>query len=203
MVLGIFFVRPVPPATRDDASIIEAAEVEELGQEPDERTPLTAKAGETKEINVTGWKLLREFDFWAIFLFNGLCSGTGLSKSRASLWFVTYERRWLTIPIFSQGVRRQSVTSTQSPNPLLLVTDCASFLTSSYRHKQPRYRHPLALPPLFLSARDRARPGYARLAPLDLQLRRPARVGRRERLLRASRARAIGRSAAQLVESYT
>lgn len=80
MILGVVFIRPVPPATKDDASFVEGAEAEETGQEPDERTPLTGKVAEVDEVNVTGWKLFREFDFWCLFLFNGLMSGTGLSK---------------------------------------------------------------------------------------------------------------------------
>jgi len=87
MILGTFFIRAVPPAHPGAHEWVEASEVEEPGQEPDERSPLMTSvegdAGKDEakgEINVTGWALLKEFDFWAIFLFNGLCSGTGLSE---------------------------------------------------------------------------------------------------------------------------
>lgn len=69
---------------------------------PSERTPLllppqppghttTSDSTTTAAVpdrNITGWALLRELDFYLIFLFNGLCAGVGLcckSPTLASL----------------------------------------------------------------------------------------------------------------------
>lgn len=40
--------------------------------------PPRAGAGVAEERNITGWALLRELDFYLLFLFNGLCAGVGL-----------------------------------------------------------------------------------------------------------------------------
>ncbi|GAA5991877.1 hypothetical protein JCM10908_002252 [Rhodotorula pacifica] len=47
-----------------------------------ERTPLLRRGNSTSSVvperNITGWALLREVDFYLIFMFNGLCAGVGL-----------------------------------------------------------------------------------------------------------------------------
>ncbi|GAA5970303.1 hypothetical protein JCM8115_003694 [Rhodotorula mucilaginosa] len=47
------------------------------GQTTTDSTRTTA-AGAVTDRNITGWALLRELDFYLIFLFNGLCAGVGL-----------------------------------------------------------------------------------------------------------------------------
>lgn len=71
MLLGAIFVRPVPhpslasPATREDDSPVLESVVE-----ADETTPLVADVSAGKKtdagelVNVSGWNLLAELDFW-------------------------------------------------------------------------------------------------------------------------------------------
>ncbi|GAA5882699.1 hypothetical protein JCM16303_006551 [Sporobolomyces ruberrimus] len=75
MTLGVILIRPVPPPA--SAPVVAAASVEVA---PTETTPLVNSAAvkPQEELNVSGWALFRELDFWLIFLFNGLCSGVGL-----------------------------------------------------------------------------------------------------------------------------
>ncbi|GAA5827437.1 hypothetical protein JCM3770_005837, partial [Rhodotorula araucariae] len=94
MTIGLLFVRPIlrepaaPAAAAElDADAAEAAlpDAEEAVREEGmaartERTPLL-RADSTKSVqerNIAGWALLRELDFYLIFLFNGLCAGVGL-----------------------------------------------------------------------------------------------------------------------------
>ncbi len=138
MVFGIFFIRAVPPTKAGPHAYVEAAEAEEPGQEPDERSPLVAnpdKGDPPGEINVTGWALLREFDFWAIFLFNGLCSGTGLAYIN-NLGTLT---RSLAGPMAPRQVAAHQATLVS----LLSVANCLGRLVSGgasdfFLHRAPR-----------------------------------------------------------------
>lgn len=144
MVLGLFFIRTIPPTQTGQHDYIEAAEAEEPGQEPDECSPLVAKADSASdapgEINLTGWALLKEFDFWAIFLFNGLCSGTGLLYIN-NLGTVT---RSLAGPLSPRQVAAHQATLVS----LLSVFNCAGRLVSGglsdfFLHRAPpRWRFP-------------------------------------------------------------
>ncbi|GAA6017273.1 hypothetical protein JCM10207_003674 [Rhodosporidiobolus poonsookiae] len=96
MTIGLIFVRPVlhpslapsppvdPANAPDSAEEVDATAAvpveDDLAPSPSERTPLvrTASAKSVQERNVAGWALLREADFYLIFLFNGLCAGVGL-----------------------------------------------------------------------------------------------------------------------------
>ncbi|BGP39398.1 hypothetical protein JCM10449v2_003336 [Rhodotorula kratochvilovae] len=97
MTIGLLFVRPVlresaaPLFAEHDAEEVpaeaEAAlpEAEEAVHAREvevrtERTPLlrSESAKSVQERNIAGWALLRELDFYLIFLFNGLCAGVGL-----------------------------------------------------------------------------------------------------------------------------
>ncbi|GAA5866610.1 hypothetical protein JCM8547_005475 [Rhodosporidiobolus lusitaniae] len=89
MAVGLAFVRPVlypslappvPPSTGEVETAAAAVPVEEeIGRS--ERTPLlrTISSKSVEERNVAGGALLRELDFYLIFLFNGLCAGIGLT----------------------------------------------------------------------------------------------------------------------------
>ncbi|GAA5906732.1 hypothetical protein JCM6882_003288 [Rhodosporidiobolus microsporus] len=107
MLVGLLFVRPVlhpslagpspaaPPEPRvpESAEEVEASaavpvspteevadEEEEEQPQSSERTPLL-RSQSTKSVevrNVAGLDLLKELDFYLIFLFNGLCAGVGL-----------------------------------------------------------------------------------------------------------------------------
>ncbi|GAA5977692.1 hypothetical protein JCM11641_001380 [Rhodosporidiobolus odoratus] len=95
MVIGIAFVRPVlhpslssPPAEPAALSVPENAAEVDIPEdastvepvEPSERAPLL-RSSSTKSVevrNVAGLALLRELDFYLIFLFNGMCAGIGL-----------------------------------------------------------------------------------------------------------------------------
>jgi hypothetical protein len=73
MFLGVIFVRPAPepPAPENSAD----------SAEPTETTPLVARPSTSvqgDDLNVSGWALFGELDFYLIFLYNGLCSGVGL-----------------------------------------------------------------------------------------------------------------------------
>lgn len=93
MLVGLLFVRPIPRETRlpaSDAREAEEAPVEaeatlpeaeeQTGGSGTERTPLlrSTSSKSIEERNIAGWALLRELDFYLIFLFNGLCAGVGL-----------------------------------------------------------------------------------------------------------------------------
>ncbi|GAA6019957.1 hypothetical protein JCM11491_006719 [Sporobolomyces phaffii] len=71
MFLGVVLVRPAPEPTSTPTLT-----------EPSETTPLVpsedAVSSVQEDVNVSGWALFREVDFYLIFLFNGLCSGVGL-----------------------------------------------------------------------------------------------------------------------------
>ncbi|GAA5841090.1 hypothetical protein JCM11251_008015 [Rhodosporidiobolus azoricus] len=100
MLVGIAFVRPVlhpslaspSPSMPDSAEEVdgsaavpvspaeEVAEEAEQQSSRNERTPLL-RSQSTKSVevrNVAGLDLLKELDFYLIFLFNGLCAGVGL-----------------------------------------------------------------------------------------------------------------------------
>ncbi|GAA5941718.1 uncharacterized protein JCM15063_002651 [Sporobolomyces koalae] len=73
MVVGIFLVRPAHSASAEPEP--------QSSTSPSERTPLVnpgSGPSSPEELNVSGWALFRELDFYLIFLFNGLCSGVGL-----------------------------------------------------------------------------------------------------------------------------
>lgn len=55
------------------------------GQTTADSTTTTA-AGAVTDRNITGWALLRELDFYLIFLFNGLCAGVGLCCKSLTLF---------------------------------------------------------------------------------------------------------------------
>ncbi|GJN89485.1 hypothetical protein Rhopal_002471-T1 [Rhodotorula paludigena] len=93
MLVGLLFVRPIPRETRHPASDAREAEEapveaeatlpeaeEQAGGSGTERTPLlrSTSSKSIEERNIAGWALLRELDFYLIFLFNGLCAGVGL-----------------------------------------------------------------------------------------------------------------------------
>ncbi|GAA5904559.1 uncharacterized protein JCM6883_003827 [Sporobolomyces salmoneus] len=72
MFLGVIFVRPAPEAPTSSPASTEPVE-------PTESTPLVNPESEPREdLNVSGWALFKELDFYLIFLYNGLCSGVGL-----------------------------------------------------------------------------------------------------------------------------
>lgn len=51
------------------------------GEEEEEESDLVARKereGLERGVNVTGWTMLRDHDFWIFFAVVGLCSGTGL-----------------------------------------------------------------------------------------------------------------------------
>ncbi|GAA5956493.1 hypothetical protein JCM3765_003462 [Sporobolomyces pararoseus] len=76
MFLGVIFVRPAPAPESVATSISTEA------SEPTETTPLVNPESLTtlprEDLNVSGWGLFKELDFYLIFLYNGLCSGVGL-----------------------------------------------------------------------------------------------------------------------------
>jgi len=72
MLLGIVFVKPaLPPAALAEPVSTESSE-------PTEETPLVNPVAQPEDLNVSGWALFKEVDFYLIFLYNGLCSGVGL-----------------------------------------------------------------------------------------------------------------------------
>lgn len=91
MLVGVAFVRPAgeqgqkfPSATTTTAT---AATVNTTtsSEPPSETTRLVNSSSEDRqqqreqiEVNVSGWALFKELDFYLIFLYNGLCSGVGL-----------------------------------------------------------------------------------------------------------------------------
>ncbi|GAA6039131.1 hypothetical protein JCM8097_005341 [Rhodosporidiobolus ruineniae] len=101
MLVGILFVRPVPhpslsappagpappatsaaPSSVDEVAVSSSLPEDEQAPQTQtsERTPLLRSAS-TKSVevrNIAGLALLRELDFYLIFLFNGLCAGIGL-----------------------------------------------------------------------------------------------------------------------------
>ncbi|GAA5827505.1 hypothetical protein JCM5353_002743 [Sporobolomyces roseus] len=73
MLLGIVFVKPaLPPTSRVEPPALAES------SEPTEETPLVNPVAQQEDLNVSGWALFKEVDFYLIFLYNGLCSGVGL-----------------------------------------------------------------------------------------------------------------------------
>jgi hypothetical protein len=108
MLVGLAFVRPVLREAKDDGPTSgstgeqeDGVEAESVAAEIDsrrldsssachssnERTPLLrsqsskSMASIVPDRNITGLALLRELDFYLIFLYNGFCAGVGLCCS--------------------------------------------------------------------------------------------------------------------------
>lgn len=110
MAVGVVFVRPIPPATpyhllagpgdeapAERADTTEEDDLDSPTDEPPEsrtrsRSPLLKlREGDgwiqhhAGELDVNGWALLSERDFWMLFCLLGLCSGVGLMCELRSL----------------------------------------------------------------------------------------------------------------------
>jgi len=83
MLLGIFFVKPALPP----AALAETSSTSTENDEATEQTPLVnpdVVVSQQEDVNVSGWALFKEVDFYLIFLYNGLCSGVGLCCERST-----------------------------------------------------------------------------------------------------------------------
>ncbi|BGP24099.1 hypothetical protein JCM10295v2_003001 [Rhodotorula toruloides] len=140
MLVGLAFIRPVLRESKETETIPESVdgEVDEVDAESvaaeidtqrphsspssgtsTERTPLlrSQSSNSTSSVvpdrNITGLALLRELDFYLIFMFNGLCAGVGLC----------YINNLGTV------VRALSSFSSSAPNPALLQSRLVSLLS--------------------------------------------------------------------------
>ncbi|GAA6060417.1 hypothetical protein JCM10212_002185 [Sporobolomyces blumeae] len=87
LLVGVVFVKPAPEPEASAASTasIDDADDHDSTVVVNERTPLVEREEqevvvqpEPAGVNVSGWALFREVDFYLIFLYNGFCSGVGL-----------------------------------------------------------------------------------------------------------------------------
>lgn len=159
MLVGLAFVRPVlreAEAVKDASTTVgeeeEEVDAESVAAEIDterpgslpsaraspERTPLlrSQSSKSTSSVvpdrNITGLALLRELDFYLIFLFNGLCAGVGLccaSQSVTSVSRYANARRCADINNLGTVVRALSPSSPSVPNSAILQSRLVSLLS--------------------------------------------------------------------------